>query len=328
MINDKSITNEVINEQLDILNRAFKEFDWENFADNNNMKSFIELTAVPDFNFCNTISNTFIPIDSTFNIRTSTLDALQNISPIYGEKNIINIYVVELKDSLSGFSTLPHISKDIDAIVIDKSFFGIHLQNHKNYNQGKTLVHLMASFLGLNELWDENLPCKDDAIEDTPIHNYANFSLGTDMKNVSTCEGNPIELVINYMDNLPDMYNVMFTKGQVERMKRVINSKYGRQYYNTLWCETQIRKSTSPNIVIYPNPNTGLLFLSTNQTLNEVSVNIFNSFGLQVSTYQYKIIEGGSTIDLNLQNLPSGLYNIQLYSSNRLVKHSNFVRTN
>lgn len=328
LLNDNIINDEIIRVQLDALNRAFKEIDRDKYIDNDNLNIFYELAEVPNFNFCNSLTNSFRSVDSSFNVNPSILDELQKVSPVYNGKGVINVYVVDLGNGFSGFSTLPNTKSGIDAIVIDKTYFGIHDQNYENYNQGKTLIHLIASFLGIYELWDESQPCKDDLVEDTQIHNYANFSPGSEMKNISTCDGNPIENIVNYMDNLPDKYNVMFTKGQVQRLKKICLAKYGRQKYNSAPCNTlvQNRNTNNTEIAIYPNPNSGLLFLSSSKTLKDVEIEIFNFFGHQVHNSQISNIEAGSKIDLNLQNIYSGIYTIRIYSATKLVKQTNFIK--
>ncbi|HMP32402.1 MAG TPA: M43 family zinc metalloprotease, partial [Saprospiraceae bacterium] len=83
-------------------------------------------------------------------------------------------------------------------------------------HSGKTLVHLMGVYLGLQALWT-NLECADDGVEDTPIHNAPNSSC-YGQGHISLCPGNPMEMVGNFMDSNPDDCAYMFTKGQVARM--------------------------------------------------------------------------------------------------------------
>lgn len=328
LVNNNIINDDVVNQQIDILNRSFNTLDEENYIVHENLESFYDLSDVPNFNYCNSSvnSNRFSYIE--FDVDEYLFEKLQSLSPIYDEKRVINVYITHLSSNWSGLSTLPHPKNGIDAIVIDYKFFGIHDHNLEEYAQGKTMVHLIGSFLGLYELWSENKNCDDDKVEDTPIHNYANFSAGSEMKNVSTCDGNPIENIVNYMDNLPDMYNVMFTRGQVERLKKVCVADFGRKRYNNNICDQNIsnRSIEDQNIIIYPNPNSGLMFIKFRLPLEYVEIKAYNLIGQEVINQKFEKIDGESTISLNTQDLVPGIFSMRIKSDNKIIKQTNFIK--
>jgi hypothetical protein len=130
----------------------------------------------------------------------------------------LNVWVGQLADTLSGYAQMPGGPTSGDGIVIDYRFFGTMGTALAPYDQGKTLTHLVGSYLNLYELWNERIPCGDDYVEDTPIHNAPNYHQ-PGYKHLSTCHDNPVEMTMNFMDNTDDEALYMFTLGQKARMQ-------------------------------------------------------------------------------------------------------------
>ena len=132
----------------------------------------------------------------------------------------LNIWIVSQPDSIAGYAQRPGLQPVTDGIVIDPRFFGLGGTSIAPFNGGKTLTHLIGTYLGLAELWTVE-GCGDDGIEDTPVHNAPNFGIpGTG--HISTCDGYPIEMVMNFMDNTDDVVQYMFTLGQARSMRSVL----------------------------------------------------------------------------------------------------------
>lgn len=143
----------------------------------------------------------------------------------------LNVWVVDLADTVSGWATYPLLkemkqskpeSGFYEGIVISFDYFGQDRSAGGTaaamYNEGKTLTHLAGNYLGLFDLWSENQLCADDYIDDTPIHNAPNFGCEA-YKHVSTCHEQPVEMIMNFMDNSDDACQRMFTHGQKLRMQ-------------------------------------------------------------------------------------------------------------
>jgi hypothetical protein len=156
----------------------------------------------------------------------------------YKTDKYLNIWVVDLADSVSGWATYPWLgefvkvknSKELfDGIVIGFDFFGQSAEYGGTalapYDNGKTLTHLIGNYLGLLDLWNEYALCADDYIDDTPIHNAPNYGCQI-YKHVSTCHKQPVEMIMNFMDNSDDECLRMFTNGQKMRMQGML-SKHG-----------------------------------------------------------------------------------------------------
>ena len=126
----------------------------------------------------------------------------------------LNIWVCHLDDEISSYATSPYQSDDLSGIVIDYRLFG-----QKDSLQGKALTHLIGNYLGLEDLYNEYEPCKDDGVDDTIISNAPNFGKPRH-RHRTTCasENMATEMVMNFMDSTDDEIQVMFTKGQVARM--------------------------------------------------------------------------------------------------------------
>lgn len=141
---------------------------------------------------------------------------------------VVNIWVAELDSNNAGYAHLPGVPSGIDGIVIDPDFFGNSMGTARApYDQGKTLVHLMGTYLGLYELWNEDEPCKDDLVDDTPLHDGSTRAfVPTDKQGrlVCFCPGTPTAMFMNFMDNSDDSQLSLFTEGQKRRMRAVLIS--------------------------------------------------------------------------------------------------------
>lgn len=191
------------------------------------------------------------------------------VSP-FNPKEYLNIWVTNLGENNAGFAQFPWGPENTDGIVIDYRVFGVRGTNYAPYNKGKTLVHLIGSYLGLNELWNENEPCGDDMISDTPVHNAPNYGSVNTYKHVSTCFNNPVEMTVNYMDATEDDFAYLFTTQQVLRMHAVLD-KNGLRYpltqsssrcsvnlYSNIIAQSRTENNkkdlSTPSLEIFPNP--------------------------------------------------------------------------
>jgi hypothetical protein len=212
------VTKEDISSQLQVLNDAFAG----NLKGESNKIFESAVAGDSKIRFC--LGSPQGKQEGIFTISKSTAYDFASLSMISDKKSglegakkdeYINVWVTELPDELGGFAILPGHDEVKDGIYIDPDFFGVR-RDQKYYHSGKTLVHLMGQYLGLQSLWT-NGDCQDDGLEDTPVHNAPNTKCFTGM-HISTCPGNPIEMVGNFMDSNPDDCAYMFTKGQIARM--------------------------------------------------------------------------------------------------------------
>ena len=137
--------------------------------------------------------------------------------------NYLNVWIVDLPSNEAGYAQMPWGPKNSDGIVINRQIFEPIGNDFNAYKQGKTLVHLVGSYLGLLELWNENKPCTDDRVFDTPIHNAPNYGPNSEYRNISLCQGNPVEQTMNFMDATDDNNMYLFTQGQMLRVVAMLS---------------------------------------------------------------------------------------------------------
>lgn len=150
--------------------------------------------------------------------------ATGGVAPVTPEK-AINIWVGALGDSNAGYASFPGAPAEWDGIVIDPGYFGNAQGTARApYQQGKTLVHLMGTYLGLYELWNETNACADDYVADTPPHGGPTVTAGknTNYRVMTICQGYVLAMYMNFMDNTDDEYLSLFTQGQKTRMRAVL----------------------------------------------------------------------------------------------------------
>lgn len=265
----------------------------------------------------------------------------------------LNIWVVNLADSVSGWAAYPSLGAlgrlkpnagYSDGIVIGFDFFGQDDATGGTavapYHAGKTLTHLVGNYLGLYDLWDEFSICADDYVDDTPIHNAPNYGC-QEYKHVSTCHEQAAEMVMNFMDNSDDACQNMFTLGQKLRMQSMLAPGAPRAglLHTPFLCETEsafafaeqaylpesetVQVPEALKLSIWPNPGRDETYLEFNipeaaaSTLFEIMIyNVQGQFRHRISGQA----EGNSYRDrLNTSDWPSGVYLLYIHTSSGMV---------
>jgi Pregnancy-associated plasma protein-A/Secretion system C-terminal sorting domain len=266
--------------------------------------------------------------------------ATTNGSTAWDTEKYLNIWVVNFPDSISGYAQMPAGPTATDGIVIDVRYFGKKPNNVKTfpYTEGKTLTHLIGSYLNLYELWSETTPCGDDSVEDTPIQNGPTLG-SVDYRYISTCDGNPVVMSMNFMDNTNDNMLYMFTKGQKKRMQATLSPNGIRsklvqsgatQCTNvpatpTIGQQKQSEYTTAEKVSglsyrIYPNPaQQNINFEIGVEKSGTATLTIFNSQGSVQLNQIYKVNEGSQTFNVNCNNWTIGLYFVRLKINESVV---------
>lgn len=249
----------------------------------------------------------------------------KGIAPIQPDK-YLNVWIGNLVDSVSGYAQMPGGADKTDGIVIDYEFFGTMGTAKEPYHLGKTLTHLVGSYLGLYELWSEKTLCGDDYVNDTPIHNAPNQGPTHYYRHISLCFDGDVEMSMNYMDNSDDAFIYMFTVGQMLRMQanltrggvrhQLTNSNsrcleeenLGELIPNYSKFETTTNTFSDPNLTVYPNPVSNTLQIGIPQLNGNFSMVIYNSIGQIMHLENNEQTEKGQTITLNVKAWESGIY--------------------
>ncbi len=164
--------------------------------------------------------------------------------PIYDEASIkklsywpsdhyLNLWVCNLESPYLGYAQFPNFTglsgldannggQNTDGVVIDYKAFGTGGTSTYPYNMGRTTTHEVGHWLGLLHTWGDNY-CGDDYVSDTPPQDDYNSGDQCDTS-YSYCLGpETIDMLQNYMDYSADACMNIFTEGQKDRMRAVMD---------------------------------------------------------------------------------------------------------
>lgn len=241
----------------------------------------------------------------------------------------LNVWVCQLKGNVAGYAQMPGGLAETDGIVIDYDFLpGFTTVTDYPYNSGKTLTHLVGNYLGLYDLWNEDYPCADDWVADTPNHNAPNHispAPGTD--HIALCGEGPIwEMYMNFMDGTDDDSQNMFTAGQKNRIKAVLAQEGPRSGLATattlcsgqglngnqlgLRGKSTVKGSGNSKLQLYPNPTRSGITIKLKGDAATADILIYNNFGAMMQRTSCSLNGGRQTIKLDCEDWPGGLYRV------------------
>jgi hypothetical protein len=211
----------------------------------------------------------------------------------------------------------------VDGVVVHYPTVGAnnpqHMADNVAYNNlGRTMVHEVGHYLGLRHIWGDEMfadPCsEDDGIDDTPRSGGADNNACN--LNANTCgAGQPDDLpdmIENYMEYTRDNCYNMFTNGQKEHMRWVLqNRREGLLTGEVLGMNTHHVQSVK--LELWPNPSTHTLQVKTDMRVDAVYT-ITNVLG--------EVVEKGllNRNSLDVSHFPTGMYVLTV--QNRFQKGS------
>jgi hypothetical protein len=245
-------------------------------------------------------------------------------------KSYLNIWVCNLVPGLLGYSSAPGSPADKDGVVIMSRIFGTNTEG--NFNMGRTTVHEVGHWLNLKHLWGDN-ECGSDEVDDTPQQKTYNLGTPAFPKMGTGCSAsNPYgEMFMNFMDFTYDVSMMMFTNGQVLRMRELFNPGGIREsilFSKALgepWNHSPVVANNNGNVTepaplvaidpvkLYPNPASEKISLSTpkENSITGKTYVVYASDGRVVSTG----IISSNTFALNISSLHRGIYFIRIGES-------------
>ena len=252
----------------------------------------------------------------------------------YDPDHYLNIWICSLNNS-AGYAQYPGGPSITDGIVIDDRFFEFGSGGAEVlYDGGKTLVHLVGNYLGLRDLWNENVECGDDKVGDTPLHNGPNYTLGKNYFNRSTCDMG-FEMVMNYMDNTPDEIQYLFTVGQVKRLRAPLHPGSVRHdLFNSSLCLNRsnvdissIEQSSESNqnvISIHPNPTSALFIIDYYNVQAGAEVQIINLSGNLI--YRLPLDVNQNSLSVDLSEYADGVYVVHLKDASGILNTQKLIK--
>jgi len=213
----------------------------------------------------------------------------------------INIWVGKLENQY-GRSSIAGVvkNKNEDGIVIDPSVFNADpFHNLK----GRTLVHEMGHYLGLQHLWGQNVgDCnEDDDIDDTPMQSAPYFDCPSHPQ--KSCNTN--NMFMNYMDFVADECMHFFTKGQSEKMVFSVMSLRSKLLNSpAIRCASDLKSPLLESFQVVVN---GERISIRSPTLLSGPVNylVCNTMGQVLQTGTLYIL---SQTEVFIKNWPQGIY--------------------
>lgn len=137
----------------------------------------------------------------------------------------LNVWVGLLGGGLLGYAQFPGGPADTDGVVITHTAFGTTGTATSPFDLGRTATHEIGHYLNLFHIWgDDGSGCGGtDEVSDTPNQGRENTGKPTYPK--VSCNNAPHgDLFMDYMDYTDDDSMVMFTAGQVSRMRACLDT--------------------------------------------------------------------------------------------------------
>lgn len=341
---EERISSEQIFSQLEALNRDFGKKDYKIRHRADRLQGFSKIADDMLIEFClaaetpegeKTDGITYTPITQGIwtdldSMKFTELGGLDAWDP----DQYLNVWICDLKKT-SGYAQLPGGPLLTDGIVIDYQFVGIGGSAKFPYNEGKTLTHLVGNYLNLIPLWGFGR-CEDDKVGDTPIHNSPNLRC-PGYKHLSTCNGIPVEMTMNFMDNTYDACMYMFTTGQKFRMQAVLAE--GGPRYGLTQGKVKCKKNPQSNLQdlsnlppieentvdlnaismrVHPNPARQEAFYNiSSPKAGLAEIQVYDASGALFFQQTIELIQGRQEIRIDCKDWHSGLYLFALFAEGK-----------
>jgi hypothetical protein len=328
----QNVSDERITQQIDILNKAFRlstpdtskiPFYFQEFAADCRIE-FVLARIDPSGRATTGIvrKNTWVTL---FGLDDRIKNTDQGGDEAWDRDRYLNIWVGALAGGVVGYSSPLGGPKEKDGIAIRTDAFGPGAS--ALYNGGKTLVHEVGHWLGLRHIWGD-ASCGDDQVDDTPKQRSANRGCPSGIK--ISCDNAPYgDMYNNYMDQVNDECMLLFTKGQMNRM-RASFAVGGPRYallssdgYSGIPIEKPADlphgEPTSVKLLqLYPNPTQNKLIIQFKESDDAIGsdVNISNQFGQVVK--RIRIQQLRTTVDVSA--FQGGMYFVTVYGVNRKLQ--------
>jgi hypothetical protein len=278
-------------------------------------------------------------------------DAAQGGSDAWDTEHYLNIWVCKIQPTtifgipigqILGFAFPPNgldnwpadsgaPTPEEDGVVIDFRVFGANNPNPLDNPtggggtltvRGRTPVHEVGHYLGLRHIWGDggllgpNDCDQSDGVDDTPFANaQSEFDCDTGKNSCEQVEAfygaDVPDLVENFMDYSSESCMNMFTKGQVEIMRNVLQGP------RSGLLSTPSATNAPENGLFWrvaPNPADERATIRLDlKEKSAVALRVLNAQGQTVRSAAPQLLAAGpQTLELDVRALPAGLYFVEL----------------
>lgn len=229
----QNISQAQIQSQIDVLNADFRRTNSDytltpsEFAGSvaDTEIQFVLATTDPNGNPTSGVTRT-----STSKTSFSTNDDMKFDSR--GGKNAwdtqkyLNMWVCNMSGGILGYAQFPGSgAANTDGVVMLTTGFGSTGNVSAPFNLGRTATHEVGHWLNLRHIWGDGACSADDFVTDTPIAAASNGGCPSyPSKSCSNNGGFSSDMFMNYMDYTNDACMYMFTTGQKNRMRAVLDA--------------------------------------------------------------------------------------------------------
>lgn len=327
----ENITDAQIHSQVDALNRDFNQANFHALP-----KIFQQLATQANVQFCladldpqglpsTGITRTQTPIEA-IGIAVAPGQRMAIHYTAYGGQDgwppdkYINVWVGNLA-GLYGRASMPDGARypEEDGLVIDSRYFGTFGRVVFPHHLGRTLVHEMGHFLGLEHPWGaiQNECSEDDGITDTPPQSGPH--LGCPPHPQPGCTGPA--MFMNFMDLGDDPCLLAFTAGQVAVMHQVLSGVRSGLLWHSCSDQSPTLTETNFKILRFPDSHHLVIHFLT-PLLTPVNMEFYNIRGQRVFSYQAPKLWTGS---IPIANQTTGIFFIVLTQAGNVVTKKVFI---
>lgn len=150
-------------------------------------------------------------------------------APGWDNTRFLNIWVCVLEDNFLGVATPPGnvFPPEEDGVVVNYRAFGNSGSARAPFNLGRTLTHEIGHFFGLRHIWgDDGGNCSaDDGVADTPLQGGETYGCPSGVQTDNCATTAPGYMYMNFMDYVNDACMILFTTGQVDRMRNALDAQ-------------------------------------------------------------------------------------------------------